>query len=74
MKRNTLNLRDLGGFPLTDVKGQTPRGLYLRSGKLRSFIVQRYNNFSTTRLQRNNNYDFTPIIVAYEGFLRWISV
>lgn len=34
MKRNVLNLRDLGGLPLTDGKGQTPYGLYLRSGKL----------------------------------------
>ena len=34
MKRNVLNLRDLGGLPLTDGKGQTPHGLYLRSGKL----------------------------------------
>ena len=34
MKRNVLNLRDLGGLPLPDSKGQTPHGLYLRSGKL----------------------------------------
>ena len=34
MKRNILNLRDLGGIPLQDGKSQTPRGLYLRSGKL----------------------------------------
>ena len=34
MKRNVLNLRDLGGLPLSDGKGQIPRGLYLRSGKL----------------------------------------
>ena len=29
MKRNALNLRDLGGIPLQDSKGKTPRGLYL---------------------------------------------
>jgi protein-tyrosine phosphatase len=34
MKRNVLNLRDLGGIPLQDGKGKTPYGLYLRSGKL----------------------------------------
>ena len=34
MKRNALNLRDLGGIPLQDGKGKTPLGLYLRSGKL----------------------------------------
>jgi len=34
MKRNVLNLRDLGGIPLQDGKGKTPHGLYLRSGKL----------------------------------------
>jgi protein-tyrosine phosphatase len=34
MKRKVLNLRDLGGIPLQDGKGQTPHGLYLRSGKL----------------------------------------
>lgn len=34
MKRNVLNLRDLGGLPLYDGKGKIPRGLYLRSGKL----------------------------------------
>ena len=34
MKRNVLNLRDLGGIPLQDGKGKTPHSLYLRSGKL----------------------------------------
>ena len=34
MRRNALNLRDLGGIPLQDGKGKTPHGLYLRSGKL----------------------------------------
>ena len=34
MKRNVLNLRDLGGIPLQDSKGKTPHGFYLRSGKL----------------------------------------
>lgn len=29
-----LNLRDLGGIPLADGSGVTPRGLYIRSGKL----------------------------------------
>ncbi len=34
MKRNALNLRDLGGILLQDGKGKTPHSLYLRSGKL----------------------------------------
>ena len=34
MRRNALNLRDLGGIPLQDGKGKTPHDLYLRSGKL----------------------------------------
>ena len=34
MKKNVLNLRDLGGIPLQDGKSKTPHGLYLRSGKL----------------------------------------
>ena len=34
MKRNVLNLRDLGGIPLQDGRGKAPHGLYLRSGKL----------------------------------------
>lgn len=34
MKRNVLNLRDLGDIPIQDGNGKTPCGLYLRSGKL----------------------------------------
>ena len=34
MRRNALNLRDLGGIPLQGGKCKTPHGLYLRSGKL----------------------------------------
>ena len=34
MKRNALNLRDLGGIPSQDGNVKTPHGLYLRSGKL----------------------------------------
>ena len=50
MKRNVLNLRDLGGIPLQDGKGKTPHGLYLRSGKLSALtpeeckeLCQKYN-------------------------------
>lgn len=33
-KRLELNLRDLGGIPLSDGSGTVPKGLFLRSGKL----------------------------------------
>lgn len=33
-KRLDLNLRDLGGIPLSDGSGTVPKGLFLRSGKL----------------------------------------
>ena len=40
MKRNALNLRDLGSIPLHDGKGKTPHGLYLRSGKLSALTFE----------------------------------
>ena len=40
MKRNALNLRDLGSIPLQDGKGKTPHGLYLRSGKLSALTFE----------------------------------
>lgn len=41
MTRNALNLRDLGGIPLQDVKGKTPHGLYLRCGKLSALTPEK---------------------------------
>lgn len=43
MRKNVLNLRDLGGFPLSDGEGKTPRGLYLRSGKLSALTLEECN-------------------------------
>ena len=43
MRKNVLNLRDLGGLPLSDGKGKIPRGLYLRSGKLCALPLEECN-------------------------------
>jgi protein-tyrosine phosphatase len=43
MRKNVLNLRDLGGLPLSDGKGKIPRGLYLRSGKLCALTLEECN-------------------------------
>ena len=43
MRKNVLNLRDLGEFPLSDCEGKTPRGLYLRSGKLSALTLEECN-------------------------------
>ena len=43
MRKNVLNLRDLGGLPLSDGEGKTPRGLYLRSGKLSALTLEECN-------------------------------
>jgi protein-tyrosine phosphatase len=38
--KSTLNLRDLGGIPLSDGKGYVPAGLYLRSAKLSKLTAE----------------------------------
>jgi protein-tyrosine phosphatase len=43
MRKNVLNLRDLGGLPLSDGKGKIPRGQYLRSGKLCALTLEECN-------------------------------
>ena len=43
MRKNVLNLRDLGELPLSDGEGKTPRGLYLRSGKLSALTLEECN-------------------------------
>ena len=43
MRKNVLNLRDLGELPSSDGEGKTPRGLYLRSGKLSALTLEECN-------------------------------
>ena len=68
MKRNVLNLRDLGGLPLTDGKGQTPHGLYLRSGKLSVLTPEECKKLPKNLFNSKNLLTFAP---AFKTTKHW---